>query len=139
MIMARIRTYSELSRIEAFDDRFDYLKLGGSVGRSTFGFDRHVNQAFYHSTEWRSARQYVILRDNACDLGVPGYEINGGILVHHINPMEVGNLVHNEEWVLDPEYLITTTQDTHNAIHFGDKSLLRRMPVERQRGDTKLW
>ena len=137
--MARIRTYSELSRIEAFDDRFDYLKLGGSVGRSTFGFDRHVNQAFYHSTEWRSARQYVILRDNACDLGVPGYEINGGILVHHINPMEVGNLVHNEEWVLDPEYLITTTQDTHNAIHFGDKSLLRRMPVERQRGDTKLW
>jgi len=137
--MARIRTYSELSAIETFDDRFDYLKLGGSVGRSTFGFDRHVNQAFYHSTEWRSARQYVILRDNACDLGVPGYEINGGILVHHINPMEVGNLVHNEEWVLDPEYLITTTQDTHNAIHFGDKSLLRRMPVERQRGDTKLW
>lgn len=137
--MARIRTYSELSRIEAFEDRFDYLKLGGSVGRSTFGFDRHVNQAFYHSTEWRSARQYVILRDNACDLGVPGYEINGGILVHHINPMEVGNLVHNEEWVLDPEYLITTTQDTHNAIHFGDKSLLRRMPEERRRGDTKLW
>ncbi len=137
--MARIRTYSELSRIEAFEDRFDYLKLGGSVGRSTFGFDRHVNQAFYHSTEWRSARQYVILRDNACDLGVPGYEINGGILVHHINPMEVGNLVHNEEWVLDPEYLITTTQDTHNAIHFGDKSLIRRMPEERRRGDTKLW
>lgn len=137
--MTRIRTYSELRHLETFEERFDYLKLGGSVGRSTFGFDRHVNQAFYHSTEWRSARQYVILRDNGCDLGVPGYEINVGILVHHINPMEIGNLIHNEDWVLDPEFLITTSQNTHNAIHYGDKSLLRQLPVERSRGDTRLW
>jgi hypothetical protein len=137
--MARIRTYSELRHLETFDDRFEYLKLGGSVGHSTFGFDRSVNQAFYHSSEWRSARQYVILRDDGCDLGVPGYEIYGGILVHHINPMEIGSLIHHEDWVLDPEYLITTTQDTHNAIHFGDRSLVRRLPEERRRGDTRLW
>jgi hypothetical protein len=137
--MARIRTYSELRHLETFDERFEYLKLGGAVGQSTFGFDRHVNQAFYHSSEWRSARQYVILRDDGCDLGVPGYEIYGGILVHHINPMEIGSLIHHEDWVLDPEYLITTTQDTHNAIHFGDRSLVRRLPEERRRGDTRLW
>jgi len=137
--MARIRTYSELRHLETFDERFEYLKLGGSVGQSTFGFDRSVNQAFYHSSEWRSARQYVILRDDGCDLGVPGYEIYGGILVHHINPMEIGSLIHHEDWVLDPEYLITTTQDTHNAIHFGDRSLVRRLPEERRRGDTRLW
>jgi hypothetical protein len=137
--MARIRTYSELRHLETFDERFEYLKLGGAVGQSTFGFDRHVNQAFYHSSEWRSARQYVILRDNGCDLGIPGYEIYDGILVHHINPMEIGSLIQYEDWVLDPEYLITTTQNTHNAIHFGDRSLVRRLPEERRRGDTRLW
>jgi hypothetical protein len=137
--MTRIRTYSELRRIEAFEDRYEYLKLGGSVGYSTFGFDRHLGQAFYKSTEWKNIRQYVIVRDNGCDLGVPGFEIHNGILIHHINPIESDDIVHNEEWILSPEYLITTTHNTHNAIHYGDKSLLMTKFVERVPGDTRLW
>jgi hypothetical protein len=135
----RARTYSELRRLDTFEDRYEYLKLGGSVGYSTFGFDRHLNQSFYNSSEWRSVRQFVIIRDNGCDLGVPGYEINGALLIHHINPMNVDDIISHEEWILEPEYLITTTQATHNAIHYGDKSLLARPFVERKPGDTKLW
>ena len=137
--MTKIRSYSELSRIDEFDDRFEYLKLGGSVGHATFGFDRHINQSFYRSSEWRMIRDQVILRDNGCDLGVSGYEINGALLIHHINPMESDDIVHDREWILDPEYLITTTQNTHNAIHYGDRSLLRKKFVPRTRGDTQLW
>lgn len=133
------KTYTELSRIDTFEDRFEYLKLGGSVGHVTFGFDRHINQGFYTSTEWKSIRQHIILRDNGCDLGVPGYEINSSILIHHINPMEVDDIVHGEEWIFDPEFLITTTKTTHNAIHYGDRSLLMPKVVERRRGDTRLW
>jgi len=139
LIMAKIRTYSELIQYESFEDRFEYLKLGGSVGTATFGFDRYINQAFYHSAEWKYIRRDVIVRDNGCDLGVPGREINASPLVHHINPLISDDLIHHEEWVLVPEYLITTTQATHNAIHYGDRSLLPKLYVPRQPGDTKLW
>lgn len=137
--MSRMRSYSELRRFDTFEERYEYLQLGGGVGVATFGFDRYMNQAFYASTDWRRARREVILRDEGCDLGVLGYEINSSLLVHHINPMDIEDLVHQEEWVLNPEYLITTTQKTHNAIHFGDRSLLAKPFVDRARNDTKLW
>jgi hypothetical protein len=133
------RTYSELIQFPTFEDRFEYLKLGGSVGTSTFGFDRYINQIFYASYEWKSLRKHVILRDNGCDLGVPEYEINGELLIHHINPMVSDDITHREAWILDPEFLITTTKSTHNAIHYGDRSLLRLKFVERVPGDTRLW
>jgi hypothetical protein len=134
-----IRTYSELSRASTFEERFEYLVLGGSVGQTTFGFDRHINQQFYASREWKNTRNYVISRDNGCDLGVPGYEIEYELLIHHINPMQPHDIIHGEEWILDPEYLITTTKRTHNAIHFGDYSLLPKVVLERSPNDTKLW
>ena len=135
----RTRTYSELRRRTTFEERFAYLSLAGEVGAATFGFDRWINQHFYRSREWKCARDLVIVRDEGCDLGIPGYEIFYGVLVHHMNPMTPEDLERGEEWVLDPEYLITTTHRTHNAIHYGDESLLRRPPVERRPGDTKLW
>lgn len=135
----RIRSYSELRTWDTFDDRFDYLKLGGTVGHSTFGFDRYVNQQFYASLEWKRVRSFVIVRDNGCDLGVPGYEIQRELLVHHINPMVVADLHNEEDWIINPEYLITTTHTTHNAIHYGDKSLLPKTVLERLPNDTKLW
>jgi acetyltransferase-like isoleucine patch superfamily enzyme len=134
-----IRTYSELLKFQTFEERFEYLVLGGSVGHSTFGFDRYVNQNFYRSHEWKTARNYVIARDFGCDLGVEGFEIHSGILVHHINPMGLDDLTHGEDWVIDPDFLITTTLDTHNAIHYGDARQLRKPYVERSSGDTKLW
>lgn len=137
--MTRLRTYSELQQLTTFEERFDYLVLSGQVGVETFGFDRWINQSFYTSTEWRGARRNVILRDQGCDLGVEGYEIYGGLVVHHMNPMTPEDIIHNESWILDPEYLITTTSETHNAIHFGDRSKLRTPYVERSPGDTKLW
>lgn len=133
-----IKTYSEMARYSAFEDRFEYLKLGGVLGNETFGFDRHINQAFYTSREWRRVRQQVIVRDNGCDLGVLGFEIHVDLLVHHINPMTPEDIVHDEEWIFNPEYLITTSKSTHNAIHFGT-GILRRPFVERRPGDTKLW
>ena len=135
----KIRTYSEMIRFDMFEDRFEYLKLEGVVGRSTFGFDREVNQRFYQSREWKSIRDFVIVRDNGCDLGVPGYEIHGGLLIHHVNPISIDDLVGGLHWILDPEYLVTTCHDTHNAIHYGDSSLLPKRWVERSPGDTKLW
>lgn len=137
--MTKIRRYSELRQIESFEDRFDYLVLSGSIGVETFGFDRWINQTFYTSPEWRSVRQQVILRDEGRDLGVEGYEIHGGLVVHHMNPMTPEDIIHNEDWILDPEFLITTASDTHNTIHFGDRSQLRKPYVERSPGDTKLW
>lgn len=134
-----IKTYSELSRFSSFEDRFQYLRLHGSVGRTTFGFDRHINQQFYRSNEWKNARDFVIVRDDGCDLGVRGYEIHGNILIHHINPMTIEDVVHGEDWIFNPEYLITTTHNTHNAIHYGDESLLPKIVVARESGDTKLW
>jgi hypothetical protein len=137
--MTTNRSYSELRKFTEFEDRFNYLKLNGEVGRSTFGFDRWINQRFYTSYEWKRARNFVILRDNGCDLGVPGYEINGAILIHHINPMVADDIIHGEEWIFDPEFLITTTQNTHNAIHFGDDKLLPKVVISRSPNDTKLW
>jgi len=139
MTMTKIRKYSELRKLETFDERFDYLKLNGDVGRSTFGFDRYINQKFYTSYEWKAVRNRVIFRDDGCDLGVPGYEIHGGILIHHINPMSVDDIVHGEEWIFNPEYLITTTQNTHNSIHYGNYSNLPKVVTARNPRDTKLW
>lgn len=138
-ITMRSRSYREMARFETFEDRYEYLKLEGHVGHSTFGFDRHINQAFYKSHEWRTIRHEVIVRDNGCDLGVPGYEIHSEILIHHINPMDVDDILHGEDLLLDPNNLITTTHRTHNAIHYGDASLLPQPVVARSRGDTKLW
>lgn len=137
--MTILRTYSELSRLETFEERYLYLKLNGSVGHSTFGFDRWVNQGFYRSREWKGIRNQVILRDYGCDLGVPGYEIHTDLLVHHMNPMTPEDVIVAEEWILNPEFLITTSLQTHNAIHFGDERQLVRGPVERKPGDTTLW
>ena len=139
MSMTIHRSYSELSRLNTFEDRFAYLKLNGEVGTSTFGFDRYINQKFYTSYEWKSARRDVILRDKGCDLGISGYEINGSLYIHHMNPMVLDDIVHGEEWICDPEFLISTTQMTHNAIHYGDESLLPKVVLSRSANDTKLW
>lgn len=134
-----IKTYSELITFNTFEDRFNYLKLNGGVGRSTFGFDRYINQQFYRSSEWKRIRNFVILRDNGCDLGIFGYEIHSDILIHHMNPMDAKDILHTEEWILDPNYLITTTHRTHNAIHYGKESVYPKVVTERTPGDTKLW
>lgn len=133
------RSYSELSRIPNYLDRFGYLKIGGGVGRETFGFDRIYNQQFYSSYEWRRVREAVLVRDNGCDMGVPGFEIHGKILVHHMNPVTLNDLQHKNEDLLDPEYLICVSHKTHNAIHYGAEDLLPILPPERFPGDTKLW
>jgi len=134
-----IRSYSELRRLDSFDARFEYLKLNGRVGRSTFGFDRYINQKFYSSYEWKQARQTVILRDRGCDLGVRGHEISGGVVIHHMNPMNSDDIIHHEEWIFDPEFLIVTTNYTHNAIHYGDDKQLPKIVASRSPNDTKLW
>jgi len=125
--------------METFAERFDYLKLKGILGSVTFGFDRWINQRFYKSHEWQTVRNAVIVRDHGCDLGILGYEIESGLIVHHMNPLSVSDLTHGEEWVIDPEFLITTALNTHNAIHYGDENQLPRGLVERKAGDTKLW
>lgn len=135
----RIRSYSELRRLDTFEERFRYLKLGGEVGAITFGYDRHMNQAFYTSYEWRHVRHQVIARDEGLDLGVPGYEIFDKVIIHHMNPMSVEDLEHGNEDIINPDFLITTTHRTHNAIHYGDENLLPKPLVERRPGDTKLW
>lgn len=134
-----IRSYSELRRLDTLENRFRYLELRGVVGASTFGFDRWMNQQFYRSAEWRHIRNHVIARDNGCDLGVAGWEIHSRLYIHHMNPMTVEDLVDGNENVLDPEYLVTVTLRTHNAIHYGDEELLPKVYVERKPGDTKLW
>lgn len=137
-----VRTYSELRRLSTFEDRYHYLRLSGIVGESTFGFDRYLNQMFYQSREWKSARNRVIIRDNGCDLGIEGREIQGSIIIHHMNPVPVEELRfrgYNFEDLLDPEYLISTVLNTHNAIHYGDERLLLRDPIERTRNDTCPW
>jgi hypothetical protein len=139
MTTKNLRTYSELIIFDSFDERFDYLKLDGWVGRSTFGFDRHINQRFYTSPEWHSVRDHVIIRDNGCDLGIPGYEIHISSLIHHMNPMTIDDILHREEWILDPEFLILTTNTTHNNIHFGANKLIPKVVTERTPRDTKLW
>lgn len=137
--MMKIRSYSELIKYDSFEDRFKYLKLGGGVGRSTFGSDRYINQKFYSSREWDQVRRHVILRDNGCDLGVIGYEIHVDALIHHMNPMVVDDIVHREPWILDPEFLILTTNVTHNNIHFGIERNIPKVVIERTNRDTSLW
>lgn len=134
-----IRSYSELRRIHTFKERFRYLALNGRVGKSTFGFDRWANQGFYKSTEWRQARDIVIVRDNGCDLGIEGHEIHSGLYIHHMNPLTMSQIEAGDPIVIDPENLITVTHRTHNAIHYGDEKLLFGPFVERKPGDTKLW
>ena len=137
--MSKIKSYVELSRFKTFEERYAYLKLGGVLGNATFGYDRWLNQRFYKSREWLSVRKQVIIRDNGCDLGIPGFEIVSGLIVHHMNPVSVEDLRHGEESVFDPNYLICTSLKTHNAIHYGDETLLPRGPIVRKKGDTKLW
>lgn len=134
-----IRTYTELSKIQTFEERYDYLRLGGSVGDTTFGFDRYLNQVFYRSQRWKAVRDFVILRDNACDLGVEGFDIYGKILIHHMNPITLKDIEKESDYLLDPEFLICTTHNTHNAIHYGDESLLVVSPIERRINDTCPW
>lgn len=139
VIRMTIRTYSELITLPTFEERFRYLQLDGRVGEETFGFDRYLNQAFYKSEEWLRVRDQVILRDNGCDLGIEGREIYGRILIHHMNPITVDDIAKRSKYLLDPEYLITTVKNTHDAIHYGDESLLIKMPIERTRNDTCPW
>lgn len=134
-----MRTYSELCELPTFEDRFQYLQLNGVVGEDTFGFDRYLNQVFYRSPEWKRVRDMVIVRDNGCDLAMEGYDIHGRILIHHMNPVSLRDINDRNEDLLNPEYLITTTHQTHNAIHYGDESLLPRGPIERKPFDTCPW
>ena len=135
-----LRTYTELSKLKTFEERFEYLRLNGRVGKETFGFDRIFNQIFYRSIEWKRVRDKVILRDNGYDLGVPGHEIYGQrILIHHMNPISLEDLERRSEILMNPEYLITTIHNTHNAIHYGDENLLIKLPRERTKNDTCPW
>lgn len=134
------RRYSELIKLPTFEERFQYLKLDGTVGASTFGFDRYLNQVFYRSLEWKKLRNEIILRDNACDLAMEGYEIHGrSIIIHHMNPITAEEIEHRDSTIFDPEFLITTVLTTHNAIHYGDESLLPKKPVMRTPNDTCPW
>ena len=134
-----IKTYSELSKLTTFEERYNYLRLNGFVGKETFGFDRYLNQVFYRSSKWRSIRDFVIVRDNGCDLGIEGREIHGRIIIHHMNPITIQDITQQTEFLLDPEFLISTFHETHNAIHYGDTNLLIQEPVERKRNDTCPW
>ena len=134
-----IRTFSELSRFPSFIERYRYLRLGGTVGNSTFGFDRYLNQALYSSQRWRRVRDKVIIRDEGCDLGIPDYQIGNGLIVHHINPITVDDIEEYNNEVFEPEFLICVSPSTHNAIHFGDETLLPALPIERRPGDTCPW
>ena len=134
-----IRTYSELILLPTFEERFKYLQLNGRVGDDTFGFDRYINQNFYRSTEWKRIRDLIIMRDNGCDLALEGYEIYGRILIHHMNPITVKDVELSTEYLMNPEYLICVTHNTHNAIHYGDEKLITKGPVVRTKNDTCPW
>ena len=139
MKIGMIRTYSELIQFPTFEERFEYLRLDGSVGQATFGYDRYLNQILYNSPEWKRFRRDIIIRDNGCDLACEGYEIRGRIIIHHINTISIEDIVNRNPMVFDPENVITTTHNTHNAIHYGDKELLVTVPIERSANDTCLW
>lgn len=134
-----IRTYSELILLPTFEERFKYLQLNGRVGDDTFGFDRYINQNFYKSSDWKRIRDQIIIRDNGCDLALEGYEIYGRILIHHMNPITVKDVELSTEYLMNPEYLICVTHNTHNAIHYGDEKLLMKGPVIRTKNDTCPW
>lgn len=134
-----MRTYTQLIKLPTFEERFEYLKLDGTVGEDTFGFDRYLNQIFYRSPEWKRVRDEVIIRDNGCDLGIPGHEIYGRILIHHMNPIAVKDILDRADILLNPEYLISTVHRTHNAIHYGNINLLPKGPIIRTPNDTCPW
>ena len=134
-----IKTYSEAIAIPSFKERYEYLKLGGIVGRETFGFDRYLNQTLYRSAEWKRFRRDMILRDNGMDLAFDGYEIVGKVLLHHINPITIDDVLNRDPKIFDPENVICTSLDTHNAIHYGDASLLMSEPIIRTKNDTCPW
>lgn len=133
------RSYSELRQLRSFEERYRYLALRGQVGDSTFGFDRYINQQFYRSRQWRNLRRDIMLRDNGCDLGIDGYEIHDRILIHHMNPITAGSVIDGDGSILDSEFLICVTHQTHNAIHYGDERQLPRPFSERRKDDTLLW
>jgi len=137
--MKNIKCYSELKTFSTFEERYNYLRLMGKVGQDTFGFDRIFNQMFYRSREWKNVRDIVIARDNGCDLGIEGREINERVLIHHMNPISLDDIRNNTDILLDPEFLITTIHSTHNAIHYGDENLLIKKPVVRTKFDTCPW
>lgn len=139
MKMKTIRTYSELIKLQTFEERFQYLQLNGRVGEETFGFDRYLNQKFYNDPEWLRIRDQVIIRDNGCDLAMPDREIKTRILVHHMNPIDKEDILRRSDFLLNPEYLICTIKATHDAIHYGDESKLIIMPPERRPNDTCPW
>ena len=140
MATTNIKTYSELVTFPTFKERFKYLQLSdGHVGEDTFGYDRYLNQQFYKTREWRNLRDSLIVRDNGCDLGVDGYEIYGRIIIHHLNPISKNDIIYRTDFLTNPEYLICTTHNTHNAIHYGDENLLAKGPVERTANDTCPW
>ena len=134
-----IRTYLELITLSTFEERYKYLQLSSSIGEETFGFDRYLNQNFYRSKEWKRIRDFVIIRDNGCDLGVEDRTIHGKIIIHHMNPIRTKDIRDVSDYLLNPEYLICTTHQTHNAIHYGDENLLVRNPIERTANDTCPW
>lgn len=133
------RTYSELIELPTFEERYRYLRLKGAVGKDTFGFDRYLNQKFYRSPEWKRIRDYVIVRDNGCDLGIEDRVIRGKILIHHLNPITETDIIYATDALLNPEYLICVSHTTHNAIHYGDEDLLITAPIERSPFDTCPW
>lgn len=134
-----LRTYTELSKLNTFLERYEYLRLGGKVGEETFGFDRYLNQIFYKDPEWLETRDNVIIRDGGCDLGMPDREIKGKILVHHMNPVTKEQILRRDPVLFDPEYLICTIKSTHDAIHYGDETLLMLDPIVRTKNDTCPW
>lgn len=135
----KMKTYRELRRLNTFEDRYEYLKLNGRVGEDTFGFDRFINQGFYRSVEWKQVRDKVIIRDNGCDLGDPDHPIYGRILIHHMNPIRKEDFDENSDYLLNPDYLVCVSHNTHNAIHYGDASLLPKEYVPRRPNDTCPW
>lgn len=140
LVAIMIRTYSELCSLSTFEERFRYLQLSdGRVGYDTFGFDRYLNQDFYRSKEWKQLRDYLIVRDNGCDLGIEGRDIYGRIIIHHMNPISKDDILEQTDFLMNPDFLICTTHNTHNAIHYGDESLLITEPIERKLNDTCPW
>lgn len=137
--MTNLRTYKELIRLRTFEERYSYLQLFGDVGHATFGFDRYMNQAFYTSVEWKQIRSHIIVRDHGCDLAMPDREIHGRVYIHHMNPISQVDIKESTEFLLNPEFLICTSHNTHNAIHYGNEDLLFTGLVERKPGDTTLW
>lgn len=134
-----MKTYAELTKLPTFADRFHYLVIGGEVGQETFGFERYLNQKFYHSREWKLIRDHVIARDLGCDMALANHEIPGRIIIHHMNPILSTDIIHSSEFLMDPEFLVCVSHKTHNAIHYGDESLLTLEFTERQANDTCPW